>query len=102
VRLPSDGLTKSLVLFDEIEKAHPKILDIFLQVFDEGVLTDSKGRRCDFGDAIVILTSNLASQVAKPRRSVGFRTGGSNDASTAFSESILAEVTRALRPELVF
>jgi ATP-dependent Clp protease ATP-binding subunit ClpC len=90
------------VLFDEIEKAHPKILDIFLQVFDEGVLTDSKGRRCDFRNAILILTSNLGSQVAKQGQGVGFSVGGSvDDASIVFSESILAEVKRALRPELV-
>lgn len=92
----------SVVLFDEIEKAHPKVLDIFLQVFDEGVLTDSKGRRGDFRNAILILTSNLGSQVAKPRRGVGFRAGESDDdASLRFSEIILAEVKRVLRPELV-
>jgi ATP-dependent Clp protease ATP-binding subunit ClpC len=89
----------SVVLLDEIEKAHPKILNIFLQVFDEGVLTDSKGRRCDFRDAVVILTSNLGSHVSKP---VGFHMAGTDEnAYMTFSETVLADVKRTLRPELV-
>jgi len=92
----------SVVLLDEIEKAHPKIFDIFLQVFDEGVLTDAKGRRCDFRNSVVILTSNLGSNVAKLRLGTGFgmpETG--EDAATIFSENVLCAVRRALRPELV-
>jgi ATP-dependent Clp protease ATP-binding subunit ClpC len=91
----------SVVLFDEIEKAHPKILDIFLQVFDEGILTDSKGRRCDFRSTVIILTTNLGSQAGKPRQGVGFRAVESDDFSITFSEGILAEVKRVLRPELL-
>ena len=91
-----------VVLLDEIEKAHPKILDIFLQVFDEGVLTDAKGRRCDFRNAVVILTSNLGSHVAKLRLGVGFgMPENGEDAATTFSENVLCAVRRAIRPELV-
>ena len=61
----------SVVLFDEIEKAHPRVLDLFLQVFDEGTLTDAQGRKCDFREAVIILTSNLGTGVVKKRR-MGF------------------------------
>jgi ATP-dependent Clp protease ATP-binding subunit ClpA len=53
----------SVVLFDEIEKAHPRVLDLFLQIFDEGALTDAQGRKCDFRESVIILTSNLGSGV---------------------------------------
>ena len=49
----------SVVLFDEIEKAHPQVLDLFLQIFDEGTLTDAQGRKCNFRESVIILTSNL-------------------------------------------
>ncbi len=49
----------SVVLFDEIEKAHPRVLGLFLQVFDEGTLTDSRGRKANFRETVVILTGNL-------------------------------------------
>jgi ATP-dependent Clp protease ATP-binding subunit ClpC len=55
----------SVVLFDEIEKAHPEVFDLFLQVFDDGQLTDARGRRASFAEAVVILTSNLGSPPAK-------------------------------------
>lgn len=52
----------TVVLFDEVEKAHPRILDLLLQVLDEGRLTDGKGRQCSFGEAVILLTSNLGAQ----------------------------------------
>jgi ATP-dependent Clp protease ATP-binding subunit ClpC len=61
----------SVVLFDEIEKAHPRVLDLFLQIFDEGTLTDAQGRKCDFRESVIILTSNLGSGEVKKRR-MGF------------------------------
>lgn len=57
----------SVVLFDEIEKAHPDVFDIFLQIFDEGRLTDAHGRRVDFSESVVILTSNLGSSLSRNR-----------------------------------
>ncbi|MCL6590455.1 MAG: ATP-dependent Clp protease ATP-binding subunit [Firmicutes bacterium] len=64
----------SVILFDEIEKAHPDIFDIFLQIFDEGRLTDAHGRRAGFSETVIILTSNLGcdSFPEKPRRQMGF------------------------------
>ena len=61
----------SVVLFDEIEKAHPRVVDLFLQIFDEGTLTASQGRKCNFRESVIILTSNLGSGVV-PQRRLGF------------------------------
>jgi len=89
----------SVVLFDEIEKAHPKVLDLFLQIFDEGTLTDAQGRKCDFRDSVIILTSNLGSGAVKKRR-MGFgmeEEGGGQDARATVEEAI----RKHMRPELV-
>lgn len=89
----------SVVLFDEIEKAHPKVLDLFLQIFDEGTLTDAQGRKCDFREAVIILTSNLGSGSAKKRR-MGFgmeEEERGQDAHAPWEEAI----RKHLRPELV-
>jgi ATP-dependent Clp protease ATP-binding subunit ClpA len=90
----------SVVLFDEIEKAHPRVLDLFLQVFDEGTLTDGQGRSCSFRDAVIILTSNLGTgkRVAK----IGFGApelapGPDTGRDAAFLDAVRGH----LRPELV-
>jgi ATP-dependent Clp protease ATP-binding subunit ClpC len=80
----------SIVLFDEIEKAHPEVLDLLLSVLDEGRLTDAQGRFCDFSNSIILFTSNLGAREAM--------TAGENPATR---RSIIHEVVRAtLRPEL--
>nr|HPR90943.1 ATP-dependent Clp protease ATP-binding subunit [Synergistaceae bacterium] len=63
----------SVILFDEIEKAHPDIFDIFLQIFDEGMMTDAKGRRVNFRESIIVLTSNLGSAAVSvvPKKPIG-------------------------------
>ena len=90
----------SVVLFDEMEKAHPKVLDLFLQIFDEGKLTDAQGRKCDFRQAVIILTSNLGTGGVVKRR-LGFgaedEAGGEQDARATVEEAI----RKHLRPELV-
>jgi ATP-dependent Clp protease ATP-binding subunit ClpA len=88
----------SVVLFDEIEKAHPKVLDLFLQMFDEGTLTDSQGRKCSFREAVIVMTSNLgAGEVRK--KAMGFRIDEESmrDARAPVEEAI----RRHLRPELI-
>src|SRR4029078_8532296 len=55
----------SIILFDEIEKAHPQVFNVFLQILDEGRLTDSKGTSVDFRNAIIIMTSNLGSEIIR-------------------------------------
>ena len=80
----------SIVLFDEVEKGHPEILDLLLAVLDEGRLTDAKGRFCDFSNTVVLFTSNLGVRES-------MRAGEDNE----LRESIILEVVRAnLRPEL--
>ncbi|MCA8959140.1 MAG: ATP-dependent Clp protease ATP-binding subunit [Planctomycetes bacterium] len=91
-----------VVLFDEIEKAHPQLFDLFLQIFDEGRLTGSHGHTADFTQAVVIMTSNIdPTPAAEPNR-VGFPTSGAPDSST---EPPVIDLRRALtaylRPELV-
>jgi ATP-dependent Clp protease ATP-binding subunit ClpC len=80
----------SVVLFDEVEKAHPEVLDILLQILDEGQLTDARGRRVSFTDAVVILTSNLGTA----GRPLGFAPGTGGD-------RVLAALRQELRPELL-
>jgi ATP-dependent Clp protease ATP-binding subunit ClpC len=89
----------SVVLFDEIEKAHPKVLDLFLQIFDEGTLTDAQGRKCDFRESVIILTSNLGSG-GVVKRTMGFGAeadSGGQDARATAEDAI----RKHLRPELV-
>ncbi|MEW6619489.1 MAG: ATP-dependent Clp protease ATP-binding subunit [bacterium] len=82
----------SVVLFDEIEKAHPEVLDIFLQLFDEGRLTDAKGRTIDGRNAIFIMTSNLP-----PDERMGFQ----RDATPTQEEATLNATRRVFRPEFL-
>jgi ATP-dependent Clp protease ATP-binding subunit ClpC len=87
----------SVVLFDEVEKAHPEVLDLFLQIFDEGQLTDARGRRISFSDTVVILTSNLGAATGRP---LGF-SPGAQDAPAEGLERVMAALRRELRPELL-
>ncbi|MDX3225302.1 ATP-dependent Clp protease ATP-binding subunit [Streptomyces sp. ME19-01-6] len=99
----------SVVLFDEVEKAHPEVLDIFLQIFDEGRLTDARGRQVSFTESIVILTSNLGArqdaEASGPRRLLGFAPPERPDSPAAAGQSaaerIHAALARELRPELL-
>lgn len=86
----------SLVLFDEIEKAHPDVYDLLLQILDDGRLTDSRGRLCDFKSCIVILTSNIGGDERDIRRT-GF---GETDESFR-REAVVDELKRRFRPELL-
>jgi ATP-dependent Clp protease ATP-binding subunit ClpC len=87
----------SVVLLDEIEKAHPEVLDIFLQVFDEGRLTDAKGRTVDGKSAVFIMTSNLGSQAAG-RRAIGFGAGSEDQRQEPAG---LDAVKHTFRPEFL-
>ena len=85
----------SVVLFDEIEKAHPDVFNILLQILDDGRITDSQGRTVDFKNTIIILTSNLGSQYLLE----GITEDGG--ISPAAQEAVLAELRRAFRPEFL-
>ncbi len=92
----------SVVLLDEIEKAHPEVFNILLQVLDEGRLTDSKGKTVDFKNAIIIMTSNLGSQLISERVAAEF---GSNDKwDNVFSDlksELLQLLKQTIRPEFL-
>lgn len=98
----------SVVLFDEVEKAHHDVFDIFLQIFDEGRLTDAQGRRASFSETVIIMTSNLgAGAPAGGRKPIGLDLQSSGDAEAdgsqreAMREQIMQSVRSALRPELL-
>ncbi|MBM3462421.1 MAG: ATP-dependent Clp protease ATP-binding subunit [Armatimonadetes bacterium] len=77
-----------VVLLDEVEKAHPKVFDLFLQVFDDGRLTDGKGVTTDFTHTIIILTSNLGADLWKDKTGIGIRQGGSRGALPPDSDKL--------------
>jgi ATP-dependent Clp protease ATP-binding subunit ClpC len=90
----------SVILLDEVEKAHPKILDLFLQVFDSGSLTDAHGTKCDFRETIIIMTSNLGA--GGTTRPIGF--AGENqqvDASDELEKSVQSAAKLFFRPEFL-
>ncbi|MDA0264087.1 MAG: ATP-dependent Clp protease ATP-binding subunit [Chloroflexi bacterium] len=94
------------VLLDEIEKAHPEVFNILLQIFDAGQLTDARGRKVDFRNSILIMTSNLGSDLIKRETSLGFSamtTDSQTDASAyaRMKEKVLEEVKRFFRPEFL-
>ncbi len=91
----------SVVLFDEIEKAHPDVFNILLQILDDGVLTDSQGRRVDFKNTIIIMTSNVgASGIVERSNSLGFGERASND-DTAVHERVMSALRSTFRPEFL-
>lgn len=91
----------SVVLLDEIEKAHPDVFNILLQVLEDGRLTDSKGRRVDFRNTVIIMTSNVGAEELKYNKYVGFNL---DDAKTDYKDmkgKMLAELKKAFRPEFL-
>ena len=91
----------SVVLFDEVEKAHPDVMQTFLQILDEGRLTDGQGRKVDFRNTVVILTSNLGVDAAKSGRSFGFGAGSSEAEQAQVRDTMLDAAKKAFRPELL-
>lgn len=93
----------SIVLFDEIEKAHPDVFHLLLQVLDDGVLTDSIGRKVDFKNTIIIMTSNIGSRQLKDfGQGVGFGTQAKKDAKDSYSHSVIENaLKRSFAPEFL-
>ena len=94
------------VLLDEIEKAHPDVFNILLQIFDAGQLTDARGRRVDFRNSILVMTSNLGSDLIKRETTLGFTVKSGDAQTTAASydrmkEKVMDEVKRFFRPEFL-
>ncbi|WP_447972248.1 ATP-dependent Clp protease ATP-binding subunit [Nitrospira sp. Kam-Ns4a] len=91
----------SVVLFDEIEKAHPDIFNVLLQVLDDGVLTDSLGRKVDFKNTVVIMTSNLGTKLIQKGVSLGFHRSDPSDRDRRMKDEVLAELRRSFSPEFL-
>ena len=93
----------SIVLFDEIEKAHPDVFNMLLQILDDGILTDSQGRRIDFKNTVIIMTSNLgAKQIAGSGKSIGFSgEQGQTLSDEKIREAVMGELKQAFRPEFL-
>jgi len=95
-----------LILFDEIEKAHPDVFNMLLQIFDDGHLTDAKGRRVDFRNTIIVMTSNVGSDLIRKETGLGFQVK-TQEAKTAEQQyqkmkgKVLDELKRVFRPEFL-
>ena len=91
----------SVVLFDEIEKAHPDVFNILLQILDEGRLTDGQGRKVDFSNTVIIMTSNVgAREIAKPG-TMGFGAGASQLSDKEIKSRAMGELKKLFRPEFL-
>jgi len=94
------------ILLDEIEKAHPDVFNILLQIFDDGHLTDAKGRRVDFRNSIIIMTSNIGAELIRKGAQIGF-SSHTDEAKTqqqsyeTMKEKLLGEVKKSFKPEFV-
>ncbi len=91
----------SVLLFDEVEKAHPDIFNVLLQVLDDGILTDSRGRKVDFSNTIIIMTSNLGATALRDDKTVGFGVKGIHQDHQAMEKRILEELRKTYRPEFI-
>jgi ATP-dependent Clp protease ATP-binding subunit ClpC len=96
-----------VILLDEIEKAHSEVFNILLQILEDGQLTDAKGRRVDFRNTIIIMTSNLGARQLQTNSSLGFRSFGETEAARAeasydnMRDKVQAELKTAFRPEFL-
>jgi len=94
------------ILLDEIEKAHPDVFNILLQIFDDGHLTDAKGRRVDFRNSIIVMTSNVGAELIRKGTTIGFvarsdETKSQEEAYERMKEKLLGELKKTFRPEFL-
>ena len=96
----------SIIVFDEVEKAHPEVFNMLLQVMEEGTLTDARGRRVDFRNAMIVMTSNVGAELIKPNSSLGFNTPldldkRDEEAYQDMSRNVTDQLQRMFRPEFL-
>ncbi len=90
----------SVILFDEIEKAHPDVFNILLQIMEDGILTDGQGRKVSFKNAVIVMTSNVgAANITSHRQALGFGSGSGDQANVR--ETVLAELKKTFKPEFL-
>ena len=91
----------SVVLFDEVEKAHPDVMNMLLQILEEGKLTDSVGRVIDFRNTIVLLTSNVGAETIRKQTTIGFTAASEDSSYEKMKEKILDDARKVFRPEFL-
>ena len=91
----------SVILFDEIEKAHPDVAQILLQILEDGRLTDSLGRKVDFRNTILIMTSNVGAHILQKNSSLGFSAGNADDDFDKTKDKIMDEAKKSFKPEFL-
>ncbi len=92
----------SVILFDEVEKAHPDVMNLLLQILEEGMVTDSMGRKIDFRNTIIILTSNVGASTIKRQSTLGFNAMNADEGDfDTMKEKIIEEAKRAFKPEFL-
>ncbi|WP_158738299.1 ATP-dependent protease ATP-binding subunit ClpC [Alteribacillus sp. YIM 98480] len=91
----------SVILLDEVEKAHPEVFNILLQVLEDGFLTDSKGRRVDFRNTAIIMTSNVGASLLRRNKNVGFTTQSEGEKFQDMRDKVMGELKNTFRPEFL-
>ena len=91
----------SVVLFDEVEKAHPDVMHLLLQILEEGKLTDSLGRKIDFRNTIIIMTSNVGAELLKKQTSLGFGAAKLDESHEGMRSKVMEETKRVFKPEFL-
>jgi ATP-dependent Clp protease ATP-binding subunit ClpC len=91
----------SVLLFDEIEKAHPDVFNVLLQVLDEGVLTDTYGRKVDFKNTVIIMTSNLGARIIEKATPLGFAEASAENVYAQIKKNVLDELRKTFNPEFL-
>jgi len=90
-----------VVLFDEIEKAHPEVFNLLLQVLDDGHLTDAKGRKVNFKNTIIVLTSNIGSEYINEMQRIGFSSGSIEEEYDEAKDRVMKALKNHFRPEFL-
>jgi ATP-dependent Clp protease ATP-binding subunit ClpC len=91
----------SVILFDEIEKAHPDVFNVLLQILDDGQVTDSQGRKVNFKNSVIIMTSNAGARSITENKRVGFNRADEQDQYETMKKGVMDEVKRIFRPEFI-
>ncbi len=94
----------SVILFDEVEKAHPDVMNMLLQILEDGRLTDAQGRTVNFKNTVVIMTSNIGARLITEKKSLGFTTGETNESTKEYEDikkEVMGELKKTFRPEFI-
>ena len=94
----------SVILFDEVEKAHPDVMNMLLQILEDGRLTDSQGRTVNFKNTVIIMTSNVGARLITDKKSLGFNAAESKESTKEYEDikkEVMAELKKAFRPEFI-